>query len=413
MYKYKRYLRVQRLKRQYPKTNEGVNYANVVATLMYPCGLLGDLKRIVFALFFFPTIVIDRKKGSSWMVFYSLEKNGRSDFHKALSILRELLPSPHDYSATHERFSLFGFFRVVWAAFQARKEVTGLLPCGINGLSFLLLVGKFKVVRREMERVLVLGRLRGVITFCDAMPYDNLLAQLARSHGLKSMTYQHGQYRRLDARNMSPDAEAYRNFVSDRMLCWGEATVAEFMRVGIPAFRMVVVGRLYDGGVVSVAARRYRCFGVLLNGENGKFSNANLIATANSLSEKYGYSYFIRPHPANKPKDYLHLVNARFEGVCDGALSGYTEVADFSIAHMTGVIVDLMRAGHRVYVVDDGVLADVFRLPRLSYASLEELGSAITSESSDLALRLKVCRDCYQWFNNDVDQRAVVLGEVS
>src|SRR3546814_6040446 len=81
-----------------------------------------------------------------------------------------------------------------------------------------------------------------VLTFCDAHPHDNLVAQLSSRNGARTITVQHGQYRVLTPVNMSADAEAYANFVSDRLLAWGEATCEEFQRYGISRARMYITG---------------------------------------------------------------------------------------------------------------------------------------------------------------------------
>lgn len=409
---YRRYLRIQRLKRQYPGNQERINYARVAATLMYAGGIGGLLKRIVYSLFFMPRLEKAGNGTNRWLVFYSLKGKGRKDFDDSVNVLRELMPLPHDFCVTHERFSPLSSFRVLWVALQACREVRGLLPVGFGWIGFIFLVAKFKVVHRQFQEDGLLEGISGVITFCDAMPYDNLLVQMARQKEIRTITCQHGQYRRLDAKNISPDAEAYLNFVSEKMLCWGGATVSEFARAGFDESQMIVVGRLNRRDELPACSREYKRFGVLLNGENGKFSNANLIATANQLSERYGFSYFIRPHPANNLKDYLGLVNDRFEGVSNGALSEYVQQADFSLAHMTGVVIDLMKAGHRTYVVDDGMLADVFKLKGLSYADFGDLCTAIESDSENVENRSAICRECYEWFNKEVDQRAVIAAEV-
>ena len=96
-----------------------------------------------------------------------------------------------------------------------------------------LLIAKYRVAA-ELLCPLLNGSLK-LVTFCDAQPVENLMAQLARARGLRTYTNQHGQYRILDQTNMSPDAEAYSNFVSDKLLCWGEATRKEFAFVQTPS----------------------------------------------------------------------------------------------------------------------------------------------------------------------------------
>src|SRR5690606_12729215 len=94
-----------------------------------------------------------------------------------------------------------------------------------------VLIAKYRTTADKIFSPLLTGR-KTLVTFCDAQAPENLMAQMARSAGIASFTNQHGQYRVLDASNMSPDAEAYANFVSDYMFCWGEATRKEFVKAG-------------------------------------------------------------------------------------------------------------------------------------------------------------------------------------
>lgn len=207
-----------------------------------------------------------------------------------------------------------------------------------------------------------LNHIRCIITFCDAIGIENLIAQIAINNKIKTITIQHGQYRILDSRNMSPDAEAYANFVSDLMLCWGHETITEFEEYGISKSRLISCGRLLKPMQNQIEKSQLsRHFGLILAGENQAQSNESLIKFANDTADDLNYTYSIRLHPSNPADKYKNMVNSRCTSMFKTSDNyKYFTSHDFSIMTMSGLFIDCIEARHPFLFYDNGSLADVF-----------------------------------------------------
>ncbi|MNG04413.1 hypothetical protein D3C84_875410 [compost metagenome] len=89
----------------------------------------------------------------------------------------------------------------------------------------------------------------------------------------------------------------------------------------------------------------------------------------------------------------------------------YLDLVQFSLGHMTGAIVDLLRNEHRVYLYDDGRLADVFKVKDLHFTSIDEIIEDIKNSNSTIN-RLKA-REIYSWFNDDSRQYEAIFAEIT
>lgn len=411
---YRKYIKIQRLKKQYPLNLEKINYAYVAAVLMYPNGFLGAIKRILYAFFFLPKIQISNKANNNWKIIYSLQHKKRADLDDSVKKLCSMVPPNHTLVTINEKFDFFAFLRFARYLKEANSETRKILSYDINYICLTLLVAKFKMAHTKLLEQGLIDCALGVITFCDAMPYDNLITQMAKNKKIKTITNQHGLYRRLTRKNISADAEAYKNFISDKIFCWGLATVTEFLKAGINQDRLIITGKLSQKKPLHPKkASIYKQFGVLLNGENGKFSNKNLIRLANEIAEKTGFRYYIRPHPANKLSEYTNLTNEFFECFLTSSLDDYLTYVDFSLSHMTGTIIDLLGAGHRIYIMEDAFLAESFKIPNLAFSKTESIVSSIEAESTDFDLRFDTCQSLHAWFDNKISQEEIIAKEIS
>lgn len=249
-----------------------------------------------------------------------------------------------------------------------------------------------------------------VITFCDAIGFENLAAQHAKRVGCATYTLQHGQYRCLTEKNMSPDVEAICNFVSDYMFCWGEATILEYSKAGFSRSRFIPVGRVGDfpvyGGNVRLSFSNTRRFGVVLCGENSREYNFRLIAFANRLSSTLDADYEVRPHPSNKKLDYQDSVSPRGIFVEDGG--GYFESVDFSLMGMTGFFMECLIKKHPFIFYDDGTVADVFKV---SAAVITDDGVEALVSRNDLELDFSKMMRFYNACDSQEKRLLEVLGE--
>lgn len=400
---WERHLAIQAFKQSGAAVQDGVDYAYVVAPQLYDGSLMGLAKRLVFSLFFSLRTVRTTRRQRDILVFYANRAKQRADYDFIAGELQRVVGDDGEYAEAAERFD-----PLQWVATLARLPgavcaVSAYRARLIDQFGAALLIAKYRSSRPQLARLLP-GK-RTLVTFCDALPVENLLAQMARAVGIFTLTAQHGQYRLLDESNISPDAEAYANFVSDRMLCWGEATRAEFERAGFDPERFIVTGWIRPWKATRARpAATPAVFGVMLNGENGKDSNVDLISAAKAVAQSTGMTYFVRVHPQTQLNAIRPLVDDRCAAVAHIDLEPYLASVAFSLGHMSGAIVEVLHEGHPTYLFDDGRLADVFRVDGLSYGSVDDLITAVKADaaSGDTVRRRMVLLS--NWYNESTDQ---------
>ncbi|EIF44767.1 hypothetical protein DOK_02026 [gamma proteobacterium BDW918] len=397
---------IQDFKKSNSATFSGVNYAHVVATYLYDSSVFGGMKRIFFSLFFmarfdasFGKVGLD---GAEIVMFYSAKQKRRSDYDYILEKLKSIAGPGANYLKSEEKFSLVQPFCTarylltsIFGTRGFRSTLKGRLVAGF-------LIAKYRSNAQNVNKIKAFNANR-LVTFCDALPWDNLVTQFARNEGFRTVTSQHGQYRLLTDQNMSADAEAYANFISDRMLCWGSATRNEFCRYGVSSSRLAVVGWIREWSEPP-QVKKTNTFGVMFNGENGRVSNQSLIEAAKVIAKATGFSYLVRMHPKNRVDDYLNLIDERCVSIDVMPYSEYIENVEFSLAHMSGTVIEILRYGLPVYVVDDGRLADVFKVPGLCVSDVQIVIDDVMHERICTGGRRLELQALGRWYNDDTGQ---------
>ncbi|RXK63766.1 hypothetical protein ERT44_17910 [Stenotrophomonas sp. MA5] len=410
---YDRHLRIQEFKRAGTALVDGINFANVVATLLYDSGVKGWLKRVAHALLMGARVTSDSSATARHIVLYSARGKLRADYDYIVDRLMSIMAGKARLVEVRDSFSLLQPFRTLAGLMPAWPLVRGYKGTVMERLLCALLVSRARsallpIAARELKGVETL------VTFCDAHPIENLATQMANSKGVFTITNQHGQYRVLDHTNMSADAEAYANFQSDRMLAWGGATVREFEKAGIATSRLSVTGWIRLPRTAKVRATAAQpCFGVMFNGENGRESNANLLRAADKIAESLGLEYVVRLHPWSRAADYAGMVSARCVGLFHLSLEQYLCRVRFSLGHMSGAVVEVLDHGAPVYLLDDGCLASVFRLEGLSWPDADAILNVVEQDLNDPQAMIVRIEGLARWFNDaerQVDRLASALG---
>lgn len=212
---------------------------------------------------------------------------------------------------------------------------------------------------------------RKVFTYCDAIGAENLIAQYANSKGVVTYTLQHGQYRTLELSNFSEDIEAINNFVSDYLLCWGKATVDEFIKFGFSPRKFICVGRFMRRGAVkrsNFLLNESSCFTVALSGNNSKKHNYELLKFANYISDKFNIKYKVKYHPKNDKYEYCSYLSASCLGDIDN--DDYYSEACFTIMAMSGLFVQCIYNRHLFFILNVSGLSGVYKelLPIADYS---------------------------------------------
>ena len=394
---------IQAFKASNSATYNSVNYAHVIAIYLYDASKLGLLKKTIFSLFFTPRILITPKAGKSALFFYSCRKKRRPDYDHIAGYVHKTIEDIADYAEAEESFSLRQFFQTLSKIPSSVKLANGFNSSIISRIGAVILIAKFLSAERKLLSLLP-DRSR-LVTFCDAQPLENFITQLANARAVETITNQHGQYRLLSDLNISPDAEAYENFLSKKMLCWGEATRHEFKRAGFSSERLIVTGWIRKKPQNLQLKNNTGLFGVMLNGTNASLSNGNLINAANKISEELGMRYLVRIHPADNEKKYIKLTNKNCISICKLKLDEYLTSVEFSIGHMSGAVIEVLDAKAPIYLLDDGLLAEVFRLPGLCHPDTDHILSFISMDKKAEDFGQARLSKYKKWFNDDFDQQ--------
>jgi hypothetical protein len=399
------YQEIQAFKADPRASIDGVNYARVIAIYLYDRTLVGWLKKVVFSLFYAPTI--SSSSTGTAQLFYSYRHKHRLDYDYIVEHIRDLEPEKLDYAESVECLSAFQPFWTLANFPAAWRASGGYSVRPYHRLASALLVAKYMRTAQLLERSL--PQRDHVVTFCDAAPDDNLVAQLSKRRGATTLTTQHGQYRSLGPANMSQDAEAYANFVSDYLLAWGKATVIEFEGEGIDPHRLITVGWIRRWPDARAPEKPTQVFGVLLNGANGSDSNEALLDLAETLAHDLDMRYIVRTHPSYDLERYRSIASDRCQYAGTKSAEDYVSEVDFSLSHMSGATIEMIQVSSPVIVVDDGRLASVFKLPGMTVTSASEAIEKVHEMRSGLALG----NDLKGWFNDDADQDAKIRNAIT
>ena len=397
---------IQDFKKSNSATFLGVNYANVVATYLYDASFFGSIKRVLFSLFYrahFDTFFGEEGvDGSAVIIFYSAKQKQRPDYDYIIEKIKAIAGPGAHLVESEEKFSLVQPFYTAMFLVSSIFGTKGFRGTFKSRLVAGFLIAKYRSNAWNGNKIKSFSADR-LVTFCDALPWDNLITQVAKDEGLRTITNQHGQYRLLSNHNMSADAEAYANFISDRMLCWGSATCNEFYRYGVSSSRMFIVGWIREWSE-SVQIKKTKTFGVMFNGENGRVSNQSLIEAANVIARATGFSYLVRMHPNNRIDDYGYLIDDRCIAIDVMPYSEYMENVEFSLAHMSATVIEMLRYGLPVYVIDDGRLTEVFKVDGLCVSDVQEIVDDVRNERVTTDDRRLSLVTLGRWYNDDVGQ---------
>lgn len=397
------YSDIQAFKSSGVATENGLNYARVVAPYLYDPTLKGALKLLALSYGFGIKTCAAGVSAPTHLVFYASRAKKRRDYDFIIDSIRLNLGERASYAEARDAVSPLQWLRTLRNLRRGLQMARGLSASFSRRWVVGSLIARMKSIAPRLLASLPSGH-HTLVTFCDAHAIENLVTQAERTRGSLTITNQHGQYRVLDATNMSADAEAYANFISDRMIAWGEATVGEFQKMGYSRDRLSIVGWIRPQSVLRLERGRKNAFGVMLNGQNGKESNRALLSAASVIAEALDLAYVVRLHPWTALSEYRDAVDSRCQKLIHASLEEYAGLVDFSLAHMSGAVVELLNQGQAVYLLDDGRLADVFRRPGLAWGSGLAISEAVIQDRQSPDLLLRRIDELARWYNDDSEQ---------
>jgi hypothetical protein len=350
--------------------DNGINIIRVLAVKLYALGFRNIIKGVVHSFFWSPSIKVELNENAKLTIFHGCKMKSRIDYDEIIDNVRLSVDEAYSYIEVDETFKLSDIPKKVAVVFSLYRKVDFKTEMVFwKKIYILILYAQIYSNKQLLNQIKNADKL---VTFCDAHPYDNYVTQLAKNYNVRTYTLQHGQYRIVpDSKN--PDNEAYANFISDKLLCWGQATINEFIRAGIDSSRLDIVGWLkYRSVLNNVKSPSKQLFGVLFSGNNQKI-NLQLIAHAEILSCKQELNYFIRLHPNDKKNVYLSKVGNSFIGFNDEPAGTYYQNIDFNISYMTGAIIESLENHVPCFIYKDNWLAPIFHVDSLTYEDVDQL----------------------------------------
>lgn len=382
----------------------GVDLLRPLRTKMYFEGVIGLLKFVAYCLLFTVQLKCKRNDESGPLIFLRKDvfkqKPSSKIFNDFLTIIgRGSIIVMDDAFCLRLSFKKF---------FLGVKYAMAFRDMGRHSLILGFAAAKSKVDVDIVSANVSNPNSRAVVTFCDAIGYENLVAMFLRSAGSRTYTLQHGQYRNLHKNNISQDIEAFSNFVSDYMFCWGGATINEyadfknsysagFSNPGI----LLETGKFHDFKPhCKEHAHQTGVFSLVFSGENSKLDNYRLLEYARNACKIKKYKFHIRLHPSNNIKDYLDKVGGDFAGIITE--EDYFTKVDFSVMCMTSFFIECIECRHPFYILETPYLPGVFR---------DQLPLVLSDGTSEINRKIDF-NELKVLFNNNKNQIEILKKEL-
>ena len=224
----------------------------------------------------------------------------------------------------------------------------------------------------------------GIVTFCDAHPEDNVIAQYGKHLGVKTFTLQHGFYPSVKT---SVNSLISQNFVSDYVLAWGGASSRNLAK--ILKCQRCVIDYGYYRPYLEISNKVDQKFDVIIffDGKSQRSNNiilTNLYYTLVDLN----YNVVVKLHP-----DDYNVYGLPRDSIVDGIFGDLCSFSQIAVLASSGIFVDLIlnrfpfvmlkndalpkEINEAYYVMDKTQIFDLFCCPEhlLAYRSIVESSS--------------------------------------
>ena len=380
---------IQKLKASNLLVFRGINFSSVIASKLYFEDFKSFFSYFVLALFFEPRFSVEKKIDNKILLSRNFNPELRGDY---VYIYNSFLSFGCFDELTFERklsFKSFFYnaFFLVGLIVRNRK-----LEFGFFDVLQVSALQSYYMRAKKVYESIDLSKYSSYVSFCDSYLEENMLAQMAKLHGLKTATLQHGQYRVNSPGKETTDSESYLNFVSDYLFAWGEATRQEFIKGGVSSDRILLCGALKPFYEQDLSVKRVKnnAICIVLNGDNHHQSNLAMLDVVARYCKTYKIKFYIRPHPATKRMEYVKYLSIKN---CQGLhLEGVSY--DLSIIHTSGVFVEMLMSGESFFVFKDSFLESIFDLKGKSFSDIDELHSLYVNSD-----KVKVKDELKNFFN--------------
>jgi len=176
-----------------------------------------------------------------------------------------------------------------------------------------------------------------LVVFSDMQPVDNLLVQVAKKCGAKTVTLQHGLYVDYEGFD-NVNKFNYLNQESDIFLSWGEDTKRLINKY--QQSKVIICGKPIALPVTRAEGVSY--FTVVFDQNLFHDVNVELLQLSHFIAEKFNLKINLRLHPRNKLScyDYDESITVVNKPVAE---------SKFVIGHTSSFIYECMRAGVPIF----------------------------------------------------------------
>ena len=221
------------------------------------------------------------------------------------------------------------------------------------------------------------GVCKCVVTFCDSLPVDHLIASIANEFGKITATFQHGFY--YTSNNKRAENIALKYFVSRYMFCWGNSTIVEGGLIGLSPDRFLLVGKFSSSNNKNRCCERFtQNIVVHLNSRKAININVKIIKIINSICIKLGAKYSLTLHPDDSIVNYKdYLCESNYEEI-NMKYSSFVNVI-----YSSGVVYDLWSLKLPIFCYKDGESPRSFSNYFNSFSDAESFIDGLSNLSVD------------------------------
>jgi hypothetical protein len=227
-----------------------------------------------------------------------------------------------------------------------------------------------------------------VVTFCDCFGPDHLLAKAANGFGKETYTMQHGFY--WMSSHPRKENIAFKHFISDYMLAWGQATVDEGEIAGIDRNRFIIRGKFHRQ--IKRDLEEIKAIGIFLNASVDRIHNERMIRICTDVARAHDLPIIIYKHPS----DNSHYNYERDHKVIED--NKRLLKASFRVFISSGVILDL-DCSENIFFFDCEALPSSLKTNFCSFSNFSELSEFINSTKRPDSGNITYISEEYSSFN--------------
>jgi hypothetical protein len=274
----------------------------------------------------------------------------RMDYVELVELMNDSVPQSKVFNYKTEiisRFNLYKLFRTFIEVFRSFRPFFSFGQ--VLFLVCILLEKKEKIDR--LYDLMKKSKIKSFIAFNSSVSDDAIMCSVLRKLNIKTYSLQHGFYS-IYENNIPLDIINYENITADFLLCWGNSTVKNLKKFGVPVNKLIIFGnpRIVLNNNRILKTPKFTNILVLLGRDIYHKSNLELIKLLEVINHNNKYNFILKLHPTLPVKSLNKFYSASFSKAeekitvaktleiynCDLAISNNTSA--FFDSFLNGVI---------------------------------------------------------------------------